>query len=249
MPHTWIQALAAYRYPVDLAAYSNAHHHEGWFNQVLPVGDRNETMEFEHRFRTHCASHIEAWLEVVFWKMYSQAAWRNATTRRVEKYFRADHIDAESLWTACQNYVQDPSEDSFESFRRLFGFETPSIAIAATFPAFMNPDMYPMVDRRIAKWVGACMGDHNVADPDGPQLTRFPYLDNGRAVLTLADFDAMQDWARWCVHTSNKLRALTQTLWRARDVEMAVFTAWGRGRGEGPQFHLNPLGALEHIAP
>jgi hypothetical protein len=131
---------------------------------------------------------------------------------------------------------------SLSLLRKRLGIGSRAIAVAATFPAFKHPDKHPMVDTRIANWVGACMGEHNAADPAGPQLTRFPFLDNQSTVLTMSDFDSMQDWRKWCVHTANKLTGPTQMQWRARDVEMAVFQAWG-GRN-GPHFHLNSLPAL-----
>ena len=121
----------------------------------------------------------------------------------------------------------------------MFGFSAPVLAVAATFPAFKDPDRHPMVDTRIAEWVRACRREHNAIDPEGPQLARFAYPDNGTTVLTMSDFDPMQNWRTWCVHTSRKLSRRTTLRWRARDVEMAVFYAWG-GRN-GPHFHLNPL--------
>jgi hypothetical protein len=242
MPGTWMHALSAYRYPVHLNGYTNAHQHQGWFNYNLPVGDRSETIEFERRFQAHGANHIEAWLEVVFWKLFSQPQYRQKTTLRVEEHFQSNNIEANDLWGALNNYVQNRTQNSFEEFQQLFGFVAPVIAIATTFPAFKDPEGHPMADTRIANWVGACMAEHNAADPEGPQLSGFPFLDGTYTTLRMRDFDSMQDWRKWCVHTSRKLSGRTTLQWRARDVEMAVFYAWG-GRN-GPHFHLNPLFAL-----
>lgn len=233
MPHSWREALLSYRYPVDLRKYVHAQDHPGWFEINLVTGDRAETIEFENHFRTHAANNIGPWLEVVFWKLFNHSLVRNGTTQR----FGETNTQPAVLWGAVEDYVQNPSRNSFEELRARLGVRSRAIAVAATFPAFRYPEMHPMVDTRIAKWVGTYMEEHNAADADGPQLTRFPFLDNSSNVLTMSDFDSMQDWRKWCVHTANKLSERTHTPWRARDVEMAVFYTWG----VHPQFRLNTL--------
>ncbi|GAJ05736.1 unnamed protein product, partial [marine sediment metagenome] len=43
----------------------------------------------------------------------------------------------------------------------------------------------------------------------------------------MVDFDFYLHWVYWARHTAKKLSQQTEMKWRARDVEMAVFTAWG----------------------
>jgi hypothetical protein len=241
MPSTWEKALFSYRYPVDLSGYTNAHLYPDWFTHELSYGDRTETSGFEAHFRNVAAQGIEPWLEVIYWKLYSQQAYRNSATKRVEGHLLSERINGMSLWNACNVYIQKPTSDNFATFRSMFGFTSNAIAVAATFPAFIRPDVYPMVDTRIAKWVGACMAKHNAADLKGPQLTRPLFLDNGNTVLVMNDFDFMQDWGKWCVHTAIKLKKRTLVDWRARDVEMAVFYSWGGRHEHHPCLHLNPL--------
>jgi hypothetical protein len=88
-----------------------------------------------------------------------------------------------------------------------------------------------MVDTRIAKWVGQNMQAHNDAGPNAPQLVRPRSLDTEATVLTLTDFEFVYSWNRWCRHKANQLNTCTSINWRPRDVEMAVFNAWG-DRGE-----------------
>jgi hypothetical protein len=255
MPNTWQEALLSYRYPVDLRSFSDAHQFPGWFYFDLGNGDRSQTIEFELHFRKHAQKALEPWLEVVYWKLYSQLACRDRITRQVSSHFRQGEGNlAKSLWQACNKYIcnkykEPPKRANFDSFRRLFGFSSQGIAVVATFPAFINPASCPMVDTRIAKWVGNCMTAHNEADRIGPQLIRPPFCDSNRTVLTMADYEFMQHWNRWCVYTAQKLTKLTPINWRARDVEMAVFYAWGTRRGRrcnhDPMVHLNPLPNIE----
>lgn len=237
MPSTWEDALLSYSYPVTFTDFNDAHRFPEWFSFDLTIGDRNQTIEFESHFRRHAEKHREVWIEVVFWKMYSQGQWRrNTHTSNVAD--RIEQIEPEHLWNTCMTYMESRSEDNFNSFRRLFFPNNPVIATVATFPAFLDPVSYPMIDTRIAKWVGQHMDSHNKADPAGPQLIRPRYLDHpNQTVLMMTDYDFMRCWICWCAHTANKLtsRKSINGGWRARDVEMAVFTAWGNN------LHLNPL--------
>ena len=244
MPNTWTDSLRAYRYPVDLREFEDAKEYPGWFNFNSPVGDRERTMEFEAHFRKHANEAIEPWLEVVYWKMYSQPATRgNTAARRMAAHFRENVVTPQALWNACIRYIEHPTRLHFESIRTLLGLASGSIAVAATFPAFIRPDLYPMVDTRVAKWVGHCMAIHNAADASGPQLIRPHFVDSKRKVLAMDDFPFVEKWVIWCRHTARKLSARTSIEWRARDVEMAVFNAWGGRHDRHPKFDLKPLRA------
>jgi hypothetical protein len=150
----------------------------------------------------------------------------------------------EELWRKCSQYVAcDASEAKtrFREFVDLFGLSKPfSIATVATFPAFMDPDRFPMVDTRIAKWVSHEMDKHNLADPTGALLT---HPTSKKGVLKMHDFDFMFSWTQWCRHTAQKLTLLEDGFrWRARDVEMAVFQAWGDKKAKRhPSLNLLPL--------
>ena len=243
VPTTWTAALDAYRYPVNLAGFVDAAQYPGWFQCSTQAGDRNATIAFETHYREHAQASTEPWLEVVYWKQYSQSGRRDRITRRVAAHWVQAGTTPRLLYDACSRYLDTPTRAHFDGFRQLFGFATNVIATAATFPAFLRPESYPMVDTRIANWVGACMEAHNRVDPAGPQLFAAPFLHGHGTVLTMADFDFMQRWIAWCRHMAQKLTAQSGRHWRARDVEMAVFYAWGdRRHGQPhPSHHLNPI--------
>ena len=69
----WERALLEYRYVVDLRDFAGrSEYGEQWFSENLASGDREETIHFEDRFRAAANVAIEAWYEVIFWKMASQ---------------------------------------------------------------------------------------------------------------------------------------------------------------------------------
>jgi hypothetical protein len=245
MSTKWVESLQAYRYPVDLKTFEDANEYPGWFNFNTHTGDRESTLEFETYFRTHARQAIESWLEVVYWKIYNQPSTRrNIATRRVAAHFMDSRIVSQALWDSCHLYIGTPTIDNLNSFRDLLGLKSKSIALALTYPAFLRPDMYPMVDTRVAKWVAHSMKSHNAADNQGPQLTRSRFVDSKQAVLATNDFSFVQDWTRWCRHIARKLTLLTSIEWRPRDVEMAVFNAWGGRHDKHPKIELEPLGPI-----
>ncbi len=236
--NTWTNALAAYEYGFDLRDFADAHLYPGWFLRHSERGNRDDTVEFEKHFRQHAPKHIEPWLEVVFWKMYVLGMARDQRTRDVAANLVGNHITAQRLWESCTRYVGTPSDANFEAFRRLLFPGGHAIAVASVFPAFMSPDRYPVIDNaRVARWIDHYMDDHNRVDPLGPQLVRRVHQGN----LNMGDFDFMQAWIRWCRHTAGKISDRTGVLWRARDVEMAVFRAWGGLHDPHPLMNLELL--------
>jgi hypothetical protein len=244
--HAWKAVLDAYSYPVDLREYRFRAGHQGWFERNTGNGRREATIAFEEIFRRHAPNALESWFEVVFWKLATQRLVRNGTTHRIEEHL-SKHTTAGELWDTCIEYVQSRTEseaqERFERFHKLFGMKTDSIATVATFPAFVDPERFVMVDTRIANWVGAEMHAHNINDPSGVQLVRPRFLDSTNTVLKMSDLDFMCTWAKWCRRTAEKLTLLTDGFtWRARDVEMAVFRAWGeKSVKQHPELNLPPV--------
>jgi hypothetical protein len=182
--------------------------------------------------------YIEVWIEVLFWKMYSQAGRRDNKTKQVSDYLTNNNVTPQDLYATCYAYINNDTRENLNAIRRLLGFRAQVIAIAATFPAFLRPDLFPMVDTRVAKWVGENMNAHNNANPNAPQLVMPPYLNNNNTVLTLTDFDFVRSWTQWCRHKAEQLAHLTDIDWRPRDVEMAVFNAWGDRGTNHPVINL-----------
>lgn len=241
MPDEWKRSLDGYRYRVTMQNYENADQYPGFFNFSIPIGDRSNTVSFENYFRELAATNIEVWLEVIFWKMYSQPNRRNKNANKVAKYLQKKNISPHELLEACNKYIENDTQANLDAIRQLLGFSSRVIAIAATFPAFLRPDLFPMVDTRIAKWVGQNMQAHNVANPNAPQLVRPRYLDTTATVLTLSDFKFVYSWNRWCRYKANQLNDITSINWRPRDVEMAVFNVWGNRGKQHPIIQLEIL--------
>lgn len=243
MSDAWVYALESYSYPFDLRKYNDAPNYSGWFALSSSSGNRAETMQFEDYFRRYALESIEPWLEVVYWKLYNQPLSRNRTTRAIDRRLLSRQVSSRSLWDACNAFVEKPTRQNFESLRKML-VSSNTIAVAATFPAFLRPDLFPMVDRRVARWVARNMREHNSANPAGIQLVEpaTQVLLDKDAVLTMRDFTFYERWIRWCYSTSQKLTQRTSQTWRARDVEMAVFTAWGENtRTKESTIHLEPL--------
>ncbi|MCY4654355.1 MAG: hypothetical protein OXC95_14470 [Dehalococcoidia bacterium] len=241
MPDTWEDALKAYRYPVDLSKFGGAEDYPGWFETKLQKGDLAETLKFEDRFRDMAPNHLEAWYEVVFWKLYSNPLVRNKITSGVIDELEEGNITANILSVLCGLYMKNnaniPQNDHelFAAFRKMM-INGDGIATAATFPAFFDPQNFPMVDRQVARWARLNGTQHSYAGCGGPELVIYPGL--GESVLRDGDWAFVESWYKWCRFTADRLSELSARNWRARDVEMAVFTVQ---RNETSNVKLNPL--------
>ena len=223
MPETWKQAFNRYKYPVDLRDYTGAREHPGWFDLNMSLGNPDQTRAFETRFRQQAPFYLEAWAEVVYWKLYFR---RGIAAERATELL-CSGTSPRALWSSCNYYIENRDRQAFKTFRKLL-FKSPVVAVAATFPAFICPDEFPMVDTQIAEWTGkhgpdhAYRGDVN-AVPDGNiQDWHWPFVES---------------WIEWCRATAGKLSQRTGFEWRARDVEMAVWTA----QRSNPPLKLNKL--------
>ena len=230
MPHTWKKALDAYCYPVNLTEFADAAKYPDWFECNIEPGDRRQTMDFEDRFRKHGRDSLEVWGEGAFWKNYAMPKARKKITRKVLAGGVSEACAAK-LWRVCNDYVDKFDLESFRAFRKLL-FKTSRVANAATFPAFVRPDKFPMVDRQITRWALENGAEHRY--PGGPALECVPDLSSDE-VLRESHWPFVESWIKWCRFTACKLERLTGETWRARDVEMAVFTAQRAG------LKLNPL--------
>jgi len=240
MSKSWQDALEEYSYPVNLKDFRHALTYPAFFNQDI-TGDRDSTMGFELYFRTHAKS-IEPWFEVVFWKLFSQPRVLQKTSEAViSQLTMTPQIKPTDLLEKVEKFMVSESREDFESFRKLFRFRSTAIAIVATFPAFLCPDRFPMVDTRVAKWVNIHYKKFNAANPDAPQLIPSEFGNNSKAtVLTMNDFSFYIHWIHWTRYAAEKLSSTTGRSWRPRDVEMAVFTSWGDRNCSHPFIFLSP---------
>lgn len=240
MPDSWTRALQAYHYPVNLNDYHKKADFPDYFNRKIS-GDRLSTIAFEDYFRVH-SSKIQPWFEVVFWKMYSQKNHFQQQTDRIISQIPSCSADQpERLLECAAQFMQSLEEREFEIFNMMLGYNS-AVATVASFPAFLDPERFPMVDTRVAKWVNKHCDQFNAANANAPALLPFAFGTTSKSiVLIMRDFPAYIRWISWTRYTAALLSQKTGFHWRARDVEMAVFTAWGDRNTFHPVMKLNPL--------
>jgi len=221
-PEAWLSALRTYCYPVVLSRYEGRERFPNHFKQVIS-GDRDSTVAFENYFRKNASHSIEVYFEVVFWKLYYFKDQRVAST-----IIEGINAKPASLFSAITKFVESPliQIENLKNIRRLLALkvEDGRLAVALTFPAFVNPERFSIVDTHVADWVNRNLESHSKGRI--VELTRF---DSRPKPLTDNDFQSYVNWVLWCRETAAVLSKKTSIAWRARDVEMAVFSAEKRG--------------------
>lgn len=211
----WLDALRQYNYPVDLRAFGGRNQFgQNWFTQNLSPGNGYQTAAFEDRFRRNAPTHLEAWFEVVFWKLFSMPHVRNRRTLALIE--RSRRGNAQDFWDACTDFVHECSLDSFAILQQFFVAGS-GLPVVATFVAFAAPERFPMVDL----WIVRSVRSYLSAYPQAQHRGLFA-RQHDRAITT-HDWDFYCAWIGWCRSSAVILEGVTDTHWRARDVEMAVF--------------------------
>jgi hypothetical protein len=223
VPNSWINALNAYSYPVNLGCYERANEFPNFFDRTIP-GDRDSTIEFEKYYQKTAPYNIQAFFEVIFWKLYSQENRRQVGAGRIIDFIQKNRITPKQLWDAIQQFVESKNTRNLKNIRDLLGISTDVLAIPLTLPSLASPKTIPMIDRQVAKWVNRNVAIHNINRKN--QLT--PFKMNYTS-LRQNDFSNYLNWVAWCQEVARVLSELTKRDWRARDVEMAVFTAQRNG--------------------
>jgi hypothetical protein len=229
MPQSWTTALSRYNYPVSLAKYGRSGEFPGFFTRDIP-GDRTSTIEFEDYFRANCAISVVPYLEVVFWVLCGQSRRFERAVNRTANHLLSKGIQPAELRSAIDGIIEIPARDTVSKLRDLLGIKVEALTVALTFPAFADPMHFPMVNKNTAGWVKEHHCDFSLNRSN--RLT--PFALNYSA-LRYNDFDNYLNWVMWCRETAEILTSKTDMEWRARDVEMAVFTAAREG------LSLNPL--------
>jgi len=223
MPDSWTRALGAYSYPVNLRDYDRAQEFPGFFHMMI-AGDRNSTIAFENHYRETAPHCIAAVFEVVYWKLYSQGARCQRSTNRIVDFVQEHGTTSEQLWDATQRFAESQTINNLKRIRSLLGITTNVLAVALTLPALANPETIPMIDSQVANWVNGNALNHNIARKSKLSPFRMNYTS-----LRDNDFPNYSNWIAWCREVAQVLAKLTNEDWRARDVEMAVFTAQRSG--------------------
>lgn len=140
----------------------------------------------------------------------------SAVARKAEREQR----NASELWDACTKFVKSGDPRSFQALQDML-IEGRNLPLVATFPAFMQPARFPMVDIRVARWVDRYLNEHQQNVRRGePPLVRKQSGGNGIALSDWEFYDAWVKWTRWAALI---LTRATGQKWRARDIEMAAF--------------------------
>jgi hypothetical protein len=144
------QPLSAYHYPVgrdrsvrfakriDAAA--------AWFNFDMSSGTRDVTIDFEQRFRSFAPKAIEAWFEVIFWKLASMSGRGESKAAEIIQASVRSTQRRRNYGVLAQASLALAARNSFETLQDELFITTKSVPVAATFPAFMCPARFPMVD-------------------------------------------------------------------------------------------------------
>ncbi len=230
MLNSWEKALNEYSYCVKLKNYERASEFSSFFDQSIS-GDRESTIALEKHFRTNAEDNIEAFFEVIYWKLYTQGGRGEHRTNEIVDFIQKEEITSEELWDSIQKFIESPEKDNLQNIRDMLGLTTPVLAVPLTLVAFANPKKFPMIDNRVASWINENYSDHNANKRN--KLTPFKKNYN---VLRDNDFDNYLNWIYWSREVAQILTKKTELNWRARDVEMAIFTAQ-----QSDKLHLDVL--------
>lgn len=217
MSINWQKALNSYHYPCDLAAYAYRDEFPNCFHLSIE-GDRESTIAFENRFRRLAPKEPGVYREVVFWKMCSQSGRADNLTGLISDGMLSAGCSPTEIWERIRRFTQSPTRETLKSMRSAVGVRSRALPTALTFPAFADPERFPMVDSRVATWVNCHLEQANGWTQS--KLRPFRIYNGG---LTDSSFENYLDWVSWCREMAARLSDSSGTHWRARDVEMAVF--------------------------
>lgn len=220
MPWSWVEALSAYSWPVDLRSYERAQDFPGFFEMSIE-GDRESTMVFEGRFRDMAPSHIEVIFEALYWKLFGLRGIAQSRTSIVAGNVLGRGVTSAQMWRAIQDFVKAQTTLNLRRIRGLLGMTSKVIVAPLTLPALASRGAIPMIDKWVARWVNRHGSKHSA----GKVNTLEPFPSAKYSSLRESDFESYCRWVAWCREVARVLTDRTQQTWRVRDVEMAVFTA------------------------
>lgn len=208
----WKAARDRFEWQIDLSKFKDAKKHPGFFNRVIESG---QIVQFEDRFRASLTTtgRVESAAEVAYWKNGKNHKGRDRITRDLMQWInRPEHWM--KFVEALRELAVAPSWKSFQNFIGSNG-QVAAFAVPLTFLSFYDPVRFPMVDKRVGEW-------WTKRFPHEPQFT----WDTKRTRITpsMKSFEAYLAWTDFCRRQAAELARLSGTPWRARDVEMAVWS-------------------------
>ncbi|HTA71100.1 MAG TPA: HEPN domain-containing protein [Bryobacteraceae bacterium] len=203
---TWQAARRKFNWSVDLRKFKDAAKYPGFFDRVIPP---EQIEQFEADFRAGLVPRgkVERAAEIVYWKNGGNFRARDRITRDLFIW-----IDGPQDWLkfvdALKNLAATPTWECFKNLITACGL-TSGFATPLTFLSFYDPKRFPMVDQRIGKWWLRRF-------PDNPQFAWNP--DTTVIAQNKKSWEAYIAWTEFCRRQAAGLS------WRARDVEMAVWS-------------------------
>ena len=211
----WVRAREAFDWKADLRQFRDREKYPGFFDDEITPKNLDG---LERNFRDSLTTAEFRYAgEVCFWKNFA----RNGNTLARGLLAR---LAVPGHWEVfvddLKRLASDPTFENLKAFRSACG-EKLGLATPVTFLAFYQPDCFPMVDRLVAEWrrqnakrLGYVEAEHfSQRTPDG-------WIQGNQQ-----SWKAYLGWAKFCRRTAKRLAELTRQPWRARDVEMAVWTA------------------------
>ncbi len=236
----WDGALESYQYGFDLSEFPQKKEFSTDFFKIgFKKSYRRETMFFEKHFQENAQKHIEAYVEVLFWKLYS--------LREKSKDIRKFDLDSlnpringiknsspSAFWDEITNFKNNfnngsynESKENCRQIAKILNIKS-GMKIPLTYIALANPNLFPMIDSHVISWVNENLLEQN--------KTRKNKLERFNESLTIeTDFDAYIQWVKWSQDTAmilNNNNISKYTNWRPRDVEMAIFSYQRQKKGD-----------------
>jgi len=210
MLQAWKSGRDAFNWTVDLRHFGDAARYPGYFDRrIEPHAIPPFEQLFQSSLKPGASPHRAA--EVTFWKNYGDHRSRDRITRNFFEWL-LDHQGWIRFVSATEQIRDHPSWEAFRNLvaccGQVAGFATP-----LTYLAFSDPERYPMVDKRIGQWWKRRF-------PSEPQ---FSCREDGWIKPCVASWNAYLAWTCFCRRQA-ELLSRPHAPWRARDVEMAVWT-------------------------
>lgn len=204
----WKAARDQFDWPVDLRHFKDAIQYQPeFFNRLIEPG---QTCEFEDALRAELVSggRAERGAEVVYWKN----AGNHLARDRITRGFLASMRNA-AAWShfaaSVQRLASTPTWECFSAVKKVCG----GFAVPLTLLSFYDPKQFPMIDRKVGMWWSRKFSSKPQFKWSGEVIA--PSKQSWAAYLA---------WTEFCRRHAAYLTTLSERAWRARDVEMAVWT-------------------------
>jgi hypothetical protein len=223
MVSSWSNALENYNYHADLAKFSDGNDFSGGFTTPSfqsQINGKNIRL-FEDSFRRiideRDFSKFFIIGEVCYWKIFTKKDPQSLTTQMLNRFKYSKNFY--NFCIGLHDLSENSSLENFNKFRKICG-QPHGFAVPITFLSFFRPDIYPMADSLIAHWW--CNNKERFGYASSHDFCPYGMI-SGQDEDVENNWIVYHRWMEFCQKYASILTTLTQKIWRARDVEMAVF--------------------------